>query len=399
MKKASFFGWGFYLSLVFSPLFAQEPKTDPFTGVFSNADNGILLTLEAANAGTYSGQLTYQGKQYPATGIKVLGILTGEYSYNGNAVAFSLARIAGVYYLGSEGVTLQMERKLDTVPQAKPLSEKQSVEPAKLSITAATASGTRIKDPYGSYSFQTPSSDWVQTAENGGFQLKKNGESAQLGITAHPYGSLEEIRKNAVDVYDASSNTSLKAQVSRYGDKGLFIRFVGTVQGNEVAIETISLLSPNGGGVHVVGATQGNALPEANREALKSVANSVQFLKPMLAPIAVEWQQRIQGKQLLYLYTGNGFSEKATIDLCPSGAFYYTGDGSYTSGGYAQFSYAGQEANEGIWKVWVKNGQPVLVLFFNNNTITEYALSKRQAENEIGLNGKRYFVQGTSACR
>jgi hypothetical protein len=129
------------------------------------------------------------------------------------------------------------------------------------------------------------------------------------------------------------------------------------------------------------------------------VANSVQFLKPVLAPVAVEWQQRIQGKQLLYLYTGNGFSEKASIDLCPSGAFYYTGDGSYKSGGYAQFSYAGQEANEGIWKVWVKNGQPVLVLFFNNNTIAEYALSKRQAGNEIGLNGKRYFIQGTASCR
>ena len=399
MKKAIFFGWGFYLSLFFNPLFGQEPKTDPFIGVFSNLENGIVLALEATASATYSGYITYQGKQYPASGIKVLGILTGEYSYNGNSVAFSLARIAGVYYLGSEGVTLQMERKSDTAPQTKPLSEKQSVEPAKLSTTAATASGTRIKDPYGSYSFQTPSSDWLQTAENGGFQLNKNGESAQIGITAHPYGSLEEIRKNTVDVYDAASNTSLKAQVSGYGERGLFIRFVGTAQGSEVTIETISLLSPNGGGVHIVGAALGTELPETNREALKSVANSVQFLKPVLAPVAVEWQQRMQGKQLLYLYTGNGFSEKATIDLCPSGAFYHAGDGSYTSGGYAQFSYAGQEANEGIWKVWMKNGQPVLVLFFNNNTIAEYALSKRQAGNEIGLNGKRYFIQGTSACR
>lgn len=390
---------GVCVSLFCNPLSAQESKTDPFIGVFSNVQNGIVLSLDATSSGSYTGYLTYQGQQHPASGIKVLGVLTGEYTYRGNSVAFSLARIAGVYYLGSEGVTLEMQRNSEAPRSADPVAGKQSPEKVNISTVAATATGVRTKDPYGAYSFQAPAPDWGQAMENGGFQLQKNGQNTALGIAPHVYASLEEIQKNAVGVEDAASNTSLKADVSAYGDNGLFIRFSGRVQGNAVAIETITLLSPHGGGVHVVSAALGQELPHANREALKSVANSVEFYKASVSPLVLEWQQRIQGKQLLYLYTGNGYSEKTTIDLCRSGTFYYAGDGSYTSGGYAQFSYVGQNANQGIWKVLTKNGQAVLVLFFNNNTIAEYALSKRPAANEIGLNGKRYFIQTAAACR
>jgi len=53
--------------------------------------------------------------------------------------------------------------------------------------------------------------------------------------------------------------------------------------------------------------------------------------------------------------------------------------------------------SDGNWKI-SPNGSN-LILQFRNGKVREYKISRRQAGNEIGLDGNRYFVQTQSECR
>lgn len=52
------------------------------------------------------------------------------------------------------------------------------------------------------------------------------------------------------------------------------------------------------------------------------VAESVQFSKPNQA--AGAGNSPLSGKHLLYMYSGNGYSERKDIYLCASGGFYHS---------------------------------------------------------------------------
>lgn len=397
------FSWFFCL-----PLGGQSPQEDMLTGTFSNKQNGLLLSVKPAASNTYQGFMEYQGQRHPFTGNRLLGMLSGQYTYKGAQISFTLARITGVYYLTSEGVSLEMVRTaVDPVSSSTSGTGNTSgtstpptpVQEGPVSTNAPPATGVRIKDPYGSFNFQLPVG-WTHTLpENSNILITHPSYKAQISLVPHNFSSLKEIRENTLDIQDAASNTALTATVRDYGNRGLFISYAGLAQGQNVVIETIAMISPYGGGISVVSAALASDYSREVGDALKSITNSVQFLKTVDPPIVQQWKQRLANKQLLYLYTSNGLSDKTAIDLCPNGRFYYNSDGSYTSGGYAQFSYAGNDSNSGSWKIIASNTTPVLVLFFQGGEVIQYPITARQAGNEVNLKGKRYFIQSSSACK
>ncbi len=409
MKKylftVSLFSWLFYL-----PLTGQAPKEDILIGTFTNSQNGLLLSVKLVTSNTYEGFLEYQGKRHPFSGSRLLGMLSGEYTYEGAQISFTLARIMNIYYLTSDGVSLEMVRTA-----ANPVSTAQAgivnppsntpppatIPQGPVSTNAPLATGTRINDPYGSFTFQLPASWSHTTPEGSNILIANQNYKAQISIVPHNYSSLTEIRQNTTDIRNAESGTALTAIVRDYGSRGLFIRYEGRVQDQELIMETVSMISPYGGGISVAGAALGPDYSREVADAVKSIANSIQFKKTIDTPVVQQWRQRLANKQLLYLYTGNGLSEKATIDLCTNGSFQYSSSDAFVSGGYFsdQLTYTGNNANSGSWKIISKNTFPVLMLFYKGGRVTEYSIAARQAGNEINLNGKRYFVQASSACK
>lgn len=75
----------------------QTGKADPLVGTFTNKQAGLGLSVSPPQDGLYKGFFDYQGKRYPFTGFKLLGMLSGEYTFEGNAVAFSLAKVGDVF--------------------------------------------------------------------------------------------------------------------------------------------------------------------------------------------------------------------------------------------------------------------------------------------------------------
>lgn len=399
-------------AMSFFQLLNAQRTEDHYVGTFSNQQTGLVLSMGKASNGSYQGFFQLQGQQFPfASGQKALGMINAEYQYNGSAFAFSLSRLLGEYYVTSEGVSIPVVKTSDqpvaankSTPGANapktstPPTTSTAANSDKTATTAPAATGARISDPYSGFSFQCPGG-WQSQAQGGGFLLNKPGAEIPLSVSTHDYNSLAEIRAQVIDANDPSTSTYLKGHTQAYGSNALLIRFDGTVKGQAVVIEMISMLSSNGGGINIAATGAANLYSTTYSSLLKSVANSVQFNKPQVSGIAEQWKQKVKGKRLEYFKTDNGLADHFTIHVCSNGAFVYKNDSSYISNNASSnFSYASAGGDEGKWQVIAKGNQPTLVLKFNDGRVWEYPLSNGQAGNEILLNGKRYFVQAGTVC-
>lgn len=371
-------------------------QQDFYLGTFSSAESGLSLSVAASPQG-YQGHLQYQGKRYPFTGVKLLGMLSGSYAYEGAQVEFTLARILGVYYVTSDGVSIEVQRVSEN-PAELPPAAPQAATPAPPATGAAqspagvaAATGSSYADPYGAYRFRAPAG-WSGKLEDGSFLLNHGSSAIQLGIAPHAYNSVAEIRADVFPIQDADNQIYLQPQIQPWGSQGLLVRFEGSAHGQAVVIETLSLISPHGGGISVVGSGLRQQYTEEHSALLRAIAASASFSKPPVSPAAAQWQQRLSGKELLYLNTEGGGSTQISIQLCANGSFTYSSNDSYLSGGFSTFSYAGQDQDSGRWRV-LSRGSEVVLLLNRRSGVSEYVLSPRQASNEVGLNGRRYFLR------
>lgn len=380
-------------------LFGQTGTDDPLVGYFENTESQLGLTVKKEGK-QYSGDFIFQGQSYPfKEGIRFLGVLSASYAYNGNLIPFSLSGSGTEFQVISEGVTIPVTKKSNepVAPAATP-TPKPLTATATSSVKVPAASGTTYKDPFGAYTFQLPAGCTAkQTAE--GFEINCGMAGIEMTVSSHAYTSTAAVKKDAVDVNDAASGVSLKAKTSDYNSNGVFVRYEGKASGTPVVIESLVLVSPHGGGASV--AAKGGTLnyTATVTAIIKSIGNSMQFTKPTVSADAQQWITKLKGKQLLYLYTASGYSEKYSYDLCVNNTFVSAGDNSYTSTGYgSNASGVTSGGGSGTWKIISKGSGSALVLTFNNGEVKSFDITARSASNEVGLNGKRYFIQASTSC-
>lgn len=134
---------------------------------------------------------------------------------------------------------------------------------------------------------------------------------------------------------------------------------------------------------------------QANLAVLKAqLDDGMAFLKQQASDVGDQWTTFFRGKHLIYLYTSGGFTERRDIYLCRSGAFFSRNDSSSLS---SNGSGAVASNSDGSWKTSSRGGAK-LILEYRNGAVREYRVSRRQAANEIDLNGSRYFVEANNEC-
>lgn len=146
--------------------------------------------------------------------------------------------------------------------------------------------------------------------------------------------------------------------------------------------DTFVSFSPYGGGSVVVALSDEKNSEAAYQQAYQMVQN-LQFSRPQLDKV---WNSALAGKHLVYLYTGNGYSERKDLYLGSDGQFAQRNDASSASMNGSGYLAGG---GDGRWQV-LPGGQ--LVLQFNNGQTGTYTLAPGQAGNEVLLNGRRFFV-------
>lgn len=373
--------------------FAQNP--DPYVGTFKAEQADIMLSMSQRN-NRYEGFFMVEGKRYECAASRVAAGISGTYSDNGNPIEFSLGTSSGVYFITTQGVRIPMKRTSVT-----PSSNSSIGTPTTAAAPTATKSSGKMYTSASGFSFNGPAGWNLQGQQNGGYAFMRTGGQTILSVTPHAYSSIEAISKDMFDQNDAASNTYLKVRKERYGTNGVLAVFEGTMQATPVVITTVSLLSPHGGGVSFTSIAPRNEHSSELPQTLKSMAASAIFSKPQTSPAAEQWRNRLNGKQLLYLYTGNGYSEKQTFDLCSNGTFISGGDTSASSsGGFGgDFSAVTQGGGSGTWRVGAEGNQVVLIFTYQNGNTSRFTLSTAPNGTSVLLNNKKYFVQASPGCR
>jgi len=246
----------------------------------------------------------------------------------------------------------------------------------------------RLTDASQTYSFLPPAG-WNSNADSEGFGLVNPQKTIVLAIKAHSYANFAAFAADANLDRDGVELVGEPIEISG----GTAFRTTKQTPKGVLHIGTCVMFSENGGGMMIV-ALSNEANAVAALEAGWNVSKTVQFYKPKQT--AATSSSPLSGKHLMYLYTGNGYSERKDIYLCSSGGFYQsTGMGGFTPNNADGASFGAMGKKHGTWSI---SGTKLMLKFQNGGTTT-YTISKRSASNEIGLNGNRYFVQEQNICQ
>ncbi len=377
--------------LLFSIAANAQMNADP-AGKYENKLLGLQVVLQKNSSGLYEGTISLLQESYKAVAQWMDGRLTGQYQYQGANIPFVIAQLDGKYYIESEGMSYELSKiGSSKQPVGSSSSNAMGALPA---VSANTSAGSRKTDPYGGYSFVVPQG-WQCEEEKGSFVLSKPGTAWRIGIGPHNYSNRNAALQEAIamqPIQDQQSGTYLQPRAEAIGNEAIRLKLSGQSQGSPLTIETLNVFSQHGGGASLVAVMQGQDDPDAF-PILKSIASTLQFSVAQQSPQAKTWDQKLRGKQLLYLNTQGGGSDKVTVNLYADGRFEYSSSSNYMSGGSSVFTYADKNGGRGTWKIVQRGQQVVLLIFYENGSTEEYPLQQGQSANEVYSQNRRYFIR------
>ncbi len=246
-------------------------------------------------------------------------------------------------------------------------------------------------------SFSIPNG-WVGQEYGDGYLIAHETIPGFVIISTHEANDLATLIKEAQIGLADDNGTNLKATSSptSFKTNGVACEYAGTMEWTPAKAYAIGLLSPNSGGIVILGASTEELFSETHISVVKEIANSVKFTKIIKPQPADQWNEMLQNVRLTYMssyssntYGGGGYSQKTTIDLCGEGFFNYKDDDVNSFGQYAG-AYS-QQRGGGTWQLEPGRSAdtPVLKLTFYNGEVYSYDLS--MSEGKLLLNGYRYF--------
>ncbi len=254
-------------------------------------------------------------------------------------------------------------------------------------FAACTFGQARLASEPEGYSFAMPRG-WKSEKSGDGYAVGNPERTIVIAVKGHTYANFQAFAAEAHLERDGLTLVGEPKTIT-----GGY-HFRTTKDG--LIIDTFVVFSPSGGGAMAVAfAKEPDAVTALNTGG--AIANSFVFTKPKVSAAAGQVRNVLAGKHLMFLYTASGYSERKDIYLCSSGTFYQsTNMGGFSPGDVGGPSFGASGGKSGSWAISA-NGQK-LVLRFQQGGTTEYLLTARGASNEIGMNGRRWFVQAQTVC-
>jgi len=256
------------------------------------------------------------------------------------------------------------------------------------------SAGGRVTDAAAGFSFGPPAG-FIADRGPDGYSFVNSEKTILLVVRPHRYATFEAaVRDTTLD-----PGTKIVVQPQDLKGGGKFVRLSKPTAQGLAIVDIFVLFSPNGGGVTVIGLSDSKNADTSLLGAAE-IAKSIMFTRPR-APVGPAaspsgWQSILLGKHLLFLYSGNGYFEEKHIYLCSSGTFLQrTGQGGFSPGDVDGPSFGARGGRRGAWAI---SGDD-LILRFQDGNVGQYKITRRQAGNEVGLNGSRYFIENQSVCQ
>lgn len=254
-------------------------------------------------------------------------------------------------------------------------------------------------------SFEIPDG-WVGQETQIGYMMGSNTVPGIILLLPHdqPY-TLDQITAHAQQGLNEGNGTilNLSGSLSDLGKQSVGGLFTGTLEGQAAKAYIIGMHNPHGLGMTIVAITTVEQFNDQYAQYAKMVMNSVQFRKPESKEDIGEWKAWMKNVKLTYMesyssvspgvdgMTGGGYSLKKEIDLCSQGYFIYYGSSNFNVGSDNSSAYDYSNSNgNGTWDIIVgADGNPTLLLKFNNGETASYTLTYQ--DSKLYLDGTRYF--------
>lgn len=379
---------------------AKTQDPDVFSGTFINRETSLLFKA-TKKENSYECAISFQGQTFQFAAGVLLGVLSGQYEYQGKQVSVTFTRVLNSYLLITEGYTIPMERD-DSL--TIPASSSNTASPGGVQKTTdlawplpsdkiTPANGLSTTDPYGRYRLKIPV-DWKVEDAQSYLTLKKEGTNAVITIYPHLFPDMETAMRDLKDLFDAEAGTDLQVRPAKLSNDRYIVRMQGMLNDKKTFVEYACLFSPHGGGLFINFNLQEDVYQPAFDGLVQSVMATVIFLNPVNAPEAIQWQKKLTGKTLLYLKTDRYGTMRTDLNLFDDGSYSYVNESSQLSTGSTTLSYAGRTSHDGKWKVQMKSGRPVLWLCEEHAEFYEYPLSTSEvSQNEVYLGARKFFIQ------
>ncbi len=283
------------------------------------------------------------------------------------------------------------------------------VSPAPVAPQPIVIAGSPVSYPELGISFASPAG-WVVQKQGDVIYLTSTSYKGSIMIQRHAYNSLEQMASEARHgIVDDGGATRLvpSSQFQAFGKNGLGVEFSGAVQGRQARSYAIGLISPGGGGVTIMAATDAANYTEEYPSLVRAIAGAVAFDSGRLPTgnqpggaantdlasyFAGEWYSYSSGSTI---YGGAGTERKMT--LCANGLyrdsseFSASGDGwggVRSQAGWGRWTIQG-DRNQGVISVTSASGQ--------TKRISYQVVSKK--EQTINFNGIVFVFAGEAKCR
>lgn len=256
----------------------------------------------------------------------------------------------------------------------------------------AQSNSETIKDEASGYSFKIPEK-WSVTKTNGGAVLVNEAKTANIVVKPHNYKDFDSMIQTEGGI--EKDGFTQVGKTSSFAGGGKHFRAYKNANGQSIIVDTIFMVSEYGGGVIVAAISTNQQSAETAFNGAFEVVRTMIFSKPKLSAQSSNLKSLFSGKKLTYFYTGNGYSESRKIWLCPSGTYISRSESSSNSQ-IGTGATAG--SSQGTWTIKETGLSVFLILNSNKGDFNQFEISKRQASNEIGLNGKRFFVESHNEC-
>ncbi len=292
-------------------------------------------------------------------------------------------------------------------PSPKPASP-QPAAPAPAGPQPARGAGNPVSDPEMGISFIVPAG-WVGQKQGGAIYLTSTSHKGFILIQRHQYNSLEQMANEAREgIVDEASATRLMpvSQFQTLGKNGLAVEFGGLAQGRQARAYAVGLISPGGGGVTIMAATEAPSYTEAYAGYARAIAGGLTFISAgpsaenqaggssstdLTGYFAGEWYSYTSGSTI---YGGAGTERKMT--LCPNG--FYRDSSEFSASG-AGWGGASAQAGGGRWSIQGDRAQGVIIVRYPNGQSRRITYQKNSKAGKIyDFDGIMFVFAGDPAC-
>lgn len=291
----------------------------------------------------------------------------------------------------------------------------QPSQPAPSAVPPSSRGGNVISVAELGCSFAIPAG-WNGQKQGEAVYLTSTSYKGFIVIQRHNYNSLQQMANEAGQgIVDQSTNTKLMpvSQFQPFGKNGMVAEFAGMAQGQKARTFAVGLISPQGGGVTIMAATEEASYSSDYSDVVLALAGSLSFLPGGAsggAPMAgaqgggggdMELQKYFAGEWYSYSSgstISGGAGTERTMTLCPDGLFRDSSE--FSASGTGQWGAVNAQGGWGRWTIQGDKSQGVIFVTYPNGQTKRipYRVVSKE-EQTINFDGVTYAFAGTAKCR